>query len=83
MEELIYKSDARRAILKMNPDLAYCIEGIRPVTRLVDEISTMEIVDKIASFIEKEENWPLLKDCWIVNDRSDDLRALLKRALES
>jgi hypothetical protein len=51
--------------------------------KLVDEIPTIDVVDKIASFIEQEDNWRLLNDCWIVNDRSEDLRALLKRALES
>lgn len=41
-----------------------------------------ELVDKIASFFEKEENWRALKNCWIENDRSDDLRKLLARALK-
>jgi hypothetical protein len=31
MEELIKKSDARKAILKSNPAAAYCIDYIKPV----------------------------------------------------
>ena len=31
MDELIYKADARRAILKENPAAAYCINNIKPV----------------------------------------------------
>ena len=40
------------------------------------------LVDKIATFFEKEENWRALKDCWLENDRSDDLRKLLRKAIE-
>jgi hypothetical protein len=31
MNELIYKADARRAILKANPSVAYCIDNIKSV----------------------------------------------------
>jgi hypothetical protein len=41
-----------------------------------------ELVDKIASFFEKEENWTVLKACWLENDRSEDLRKLLHEALK-
>ena len=41
-----------------------------------------ELVDKIASFFEREENWRALKDCWLENDRSNDLRNLLHKALK-
>ena len=40
------------------------------------------LVDKIASFFEKEENWRALKNCWLENDRSDDLRRLLHKAIK-
>ena len=30
-KELIYKDDTRRAILKANPSLAYCIDNIKAV----------------------------------------------------
>lgn len=30
-KELIYKSDARKAVLKVNPASAYCIDNIKPV----------------------------------------------------
>lgn len=39
-------------------------------------------IDKIASFLEKEENWRALKSCWLVNGRSEDLRSLLRRAID-
>ena len=31
MEDLIKKSDARRAVLKENPAIVYCIDNITPV----------------------------------------------------
>ena len=31
MEELIRKSDARRAVLKTKSNIAYCIDNIKPV----------------------------------------------------
>ena len=40
------------------------------------------LVDKIASFFEREENWRALKNCWLENDRSNDLRNLLHKALK-
>jgi hypothetical protein len=30
-KELIYLDDARRAVLKFNPDLAFCLDGLRRV----------------------------------------------------
>ena len=44
--------------------------------------SDNNLVDKIASFFEKEENWEALRNCWLENDRSDDLRALLRKSLK-
>lgn len=35
MYELIYKADARRAILKVNPATTYCIDSIKPVEAVV------------------------------------------------
>ena len=46
------------------------------------EIAQAELVDKIANFFEKEENWRALKNCWLENGRSDDLRRLLHKALK-
>ena len=40
------------------------------------------VVDKIAGYFEKETNWLALRSCWLNNDRSEDLRKLLKKALE-
>lgn len=41
-----------------------------------------ELVDKIASFFEKEENWSELKQCWLEDGRSNDLRSLLYKAIK-
>ena len=40
-----------------------------------------KLVDKIASFLEREENWIELKDAWIIGDKSETLRNLLRKAL--
>lgn len=41
-----------------------------------------ELVDKIASFLEEEENWMELMNCRIENGKSYDLRMLLYRAIK-
>ena len=41
-----------------------------------------ELVDKIVNFFEKEDNWSALKNCWLENSRSDDLRKLLYKAIK-
>lgn len=42
-----------------------------------------ELVDKIASFFEKEDNWrALMRNCWLENGRSDNLRSLLREAMK-
>lgn len=41
-----------------------------------------ELVDKIASFFEEENNWSALKNCWFEDGRSDDLRRLLRKAIK-
>lgn len=47
------------------------------------EISNEELVDKIASFFEKENNWKvLMRNCWLENGRSDDLRSMLREAMK-
>lgn len=48
----------------------------------VDVCIVDDFVDKIASFFEEEENWKALKNCWLENDRSDDLRRLLRKAIK-
>ena len=40
------------------------------------------LVDKIASFFEREENWSMLKGCWLENDKSNCFRKLLHEALK-
>ena len=53
---------------------------------IINSISESEyvnyLVDKIASFFEREQNWGSLKDCWLENDRSNDFRKLLNAALK-
>ena len=46
------------------------------------EAAKRESADKIASFLERDGNWEALKQCWFIDGRSDELRALLRRALE-
>ena len=40
------------------------------------------LVDKIASFFEREENWSTLKGCWLENGKSNCFRKLLHEALK-
>lgn len=40
------------------------------------------LVDKIASFFEREENWGELKGCWLENGQSNCFRKLLHEALK-
>ena len=40
------------------------------------------LVDKIASFIEREENWHVLVNAWIFNGRSETLGGLLREAIK-
>lgn len=49
----------------------------------VEYLLATEVVDKIAGFLEQEDNWHKLKSCWLENDRSEDLRKLLTQALEA
>ena len=42
-----------------------------------------ELIDKIASFFEKEDNWHALKKCWLEYGRSNDLRRLLCKAINN
>lgn len=49
---------------------------------IATEMKNNALVDKIASFFEEEENWKALKNCWLENDKSDDLRKLLHKALK-
>lgn len=39
------------------------------------------LINKIACFFEQEENWMALKNCWLENGYSDDLRKLLTKAI--
>lgn len=47
MNELIYKADARKAILKNFPQAAFCIESIKPVSAVLpkEAIIVERIVD--------------------------------------
>lgn len=46
------------------------------------DMNCNELVDKIASFLEVEENWMALHSCWIENGKSYWLRGLLHRAVK-
>lgn len=49
------------------------------------EYAVADLVDKIAGFFEKDDSsWKALKrDCWLINDRSDELRNMLTIALQN
>ena len=41
-----------------------------------------ELIDKIATYFEKDENWDYLKrDVWIIGGRSGELRRMLRESL--
>jgi hypothetical protein len=52
------------------------------IENIAIEMKNSALVDKIASFFEEEENWKALKNCWLENDKSNDLRKLLHEALK-
>lgn len=55
--------------------------GFKDVEAVNEEYD--ELTDKIARFFEKDEqNWSALKNCWLVDDKSNDLRRLLQKALK-
>ena len=47
-----------------------------------NEAMRASLVDKIASFFEIEENWNALKNCWLEDGWSEDLRKLLEKAIK-
>jgi hypothetical protein len=48
----------------------------------LDNAQKYWLVDKIASFLEEDDNWSAMTQCWNINGRSDDLRKLLRQALD-
>lgn len=52
------------------------------IGKAFSEATSVDLVDKIATFFEKEENWRALQNCWIENDYSEELRKLLQKALK-
>lgn len=62
-------------------DLVKCV--VLPFEHLYDiPTAEDEIIDQIASFFEKKDNWLKLRDCWLENGYSHDFRRLLRKALE-
>ena len=65
-------------------------EGFSEAAKVIRQMPTIDpesllpdLVDKIASYLEREENWARLKHrCWLIGDRSDELRELLHEALK-
>ena len=63
----------------------YCDKKLCPIQQApaIDPESlrlTGELIDKIASYLERDGNWETLKACWKADGRSDELRELLHRA---
>ena len=54
------------------------------VKRVLIQASNSEedLIDKIARYFEKDENWNYLKhDVWHISGRSDELRRMLRESL--
>jgi hypothetical protein len=49
---------------------------------MIEYFSEEDLVDDIARFFEKEENWNKLKNCCLEDGRSEDLRMLLYKAVK-
>lgn len=65
MKELIYKDDARRAVLKANPSVAFCIDNIKAVdAKAVVRDKIIELcgdLPRIELFARQHaDGW----DCW-------------------
>lgn len=56
--------------------------AVELIDKAFNETIPIDLVDKIASFFEKKENWRTLQCCWLENGRSDDLRNLLSKAIK-
>lgn len=59
---------------------ARLIVGNDPVIESEDGLDTL--LDMIAEYLETEENRDRLRRCWLIDDRSEDLRMLLWEAVE-
>lgn len=70
-EELLYEYECR------NIDCRYS-----KYKQSNEEENNEELVNKIANYFEKDDNWRKLKECWMYNGRSEDFRRLLKEALK-
>lgn len=46
-----------------------------------EDISLDELVDTLSCFFEKEENWHAMKECWLMNGKSEEFRVLMRYAL--
>ena len=40
-----------------------------------------KLFNQIAEFFEQEQNWGAMKKCWLECGKSNDFRALLKKAI--
>lgn len=56
--------------------------GYKDVEVVEVENINSELVNKIASFFEVEENWRALHNCWLEDGKSYGLRGLLYRAVK-
>lgn len=64
MEELIRKCDARKAVLKINPSSAYCVNNIKPVDAI--EVIHAHWINKTKDINGMvDERWDC-SNCWQV-----------------
>lgn len=77
-----YRNEATGEWESCNKDCPAFGKYFEELENAVVEMKNSILVNKIASFFEEEENWKALKNCWLENDKSDDLRKLLHKALK-
>lgn len=52
-------------------------------TKLIINEAKEQLFESVAAYLEKPDKFRELKDCWLFNGRSDDLRRLLTEALRN
>ncbi len=73
----LYEQDALVLFEKIDSD-----QETKSAALLINEAKE-SLFESVIAYLEKPENWRKLKDCYLINDRSDDLRKLLTEALRN
>ena len=75
-----YVAEAEAKVGSVTGTVKFVLLPYKHISEIPD--AEEEIIDQIASFFEQPDNWNLLKDAWLENGYSLDLRRLLRKALE-